>query len=525
MAFTTLPFLVFFAILFVLYYLPTWIPFLKGKGVQKWLILIANLVFYAWASPYFLIFLGASSLVVYGASLLFGRIDKKTEAACASLAREEKKRAKEKAGKKKKGILVLALLLVLLLLIVPKYASFFLENLNAVLGAFGVETNFKTSLILPLGLSFYTFQNIGYLVNVYWGKYPPQKNYFLYLTYISYFPHVLQGPLDEYEELFPALCEEHEFCREEAEKGLLRVLWGLFKKWAVATQIGLLISPYLSGEAEALGLTVVFCAVGYAVQMYADFSGYMDIAIGCSKLLGIPLAENFDAPYFSTGVAEYWRRWHITLGAWFRSYVYYPLMRSKGLSALRKRLKKHKYLASVLPTSLALALVWLCIGFWHGADWAYVLHGVYHGLFVISASVLEPLYSAYHKKFPKLTASVPYRIFCILRTFAIVCFGYLLFATGDVSLSFTLIGNLFAEGGAAQIAALFTGNESVFFSAGLGILLMLIVDVVYELTKKKEKKGLKSWQIYLLWILLGIAILLFGAYSEADASQFLYFRF
>ena len=525
MAFTTLPFLVFFAILFFLYYLPTWIPKLKGKGIQKWLILIANLVFYAWASPYFLIFLGASSLLVYGASLILSSIDKKAEAACAQAERDERKQVKADAQKKKRRILVLALVLVLLLLVVPKYASFLLENVNAILGAFHVETDFKVSLVLPLGLSFYTFQNVGYLVNVYWGKYPPQKNYFLYLTYVSFFPHVLQGPLDEYEDLFPALCEEHEFCREKAERGLLRVLWGLFKKWVVATQIGILLAPYLSGETEALGLTVVFCAVGYAVQMYADFSGYMDIAIGCSNMLGIPLAENFDAPYFSTGVAEYWRRWHITLGAWFRSYVYYPLMRSKGLSALRKHLKKHKYLASVLPTSLALIVVWLCIGFWHGADWAYVLHGVYHGLFVISASVLEPLYNAYHKKFPKLTASVPYRVFCILRTFVIVCFGYLLFATGDMAVSASLIGNLFSAGGAEQLAALFADNEYAVFSIALGSVILLIVDIVSELGKKREQKELKSVQIYLLWIALGIGILLFGAYSEADASQFLYFRF
>lgn len=516
MSFTTLNFLVFFAVVFWGYYL------IPKKWQWIWL-LIASFVFYAFSAWWALFYLAGTIALTYGGARWIDALEGKRKEAIKNCPKEEKSAVKKKFERKKRGVLAGVLVLLVGLLAFVKYTNFFLDIGFKLMGGEGESP--ALSLLVPIGLSFYLFQNIGYLIDVYRGQYEAEKNPFRFALAISYFPHLLQGPLDDYKAVSTALYASREFDDSLAVSGAKRAAWGFFKKLVIANQVASICNPIISAGGGYDGLSVITCMVLYAIELYADFSGYMDIAIGCSKLLGIPLAENFDAPYFSTGVAEYWRRWHITLGAWFRSYVYYPLMRSKGLSALRKRLKKHKYLASVLPTSLALALVWLCIGFWHGADWAYVLHGVYHGLFVISASVLEPLYSAYHKKFPKLTASVPYRIFCILRTFAIVCFGYLLFATGDVSLSFTLIGNLFAEGGAAQIAALFTGNESVFFSAGLGILLMLIVDVVYELTKKKEKKGLKSWQIYLLWILLGIAILLFGAYSEADASQFLYFRF
>ncbi|MGN1235449.1 MAG: MBOAT family O-acyltransferase, partial [Christensenellaceae bacterium] len=446
MAFTTIEFLIFFAVVLIGHVFLSSAPFTRGKGLQKWWILLSNLVFYGWADIVCLVVLVTLSLFVWGAG-----------------------RVMSGNAKKKRAALLIALFVLLSLLVVFKYG-------NALLRALTAEgENPALTILMPLGFSFYAFQNVSYLVDVAWGKYPAEKNFFKYLLYVTYFPHLLQGPLEGYDSM-SELFEEHSFSLQEAEKGVTRILFGVFKKFVIAVQLSIVLSPYLTGETPAKGWVVAFVAVGYAVELYADFSGYMDIAIGCSRMLGIPVAENFDAPYFSQSIAEYWRRWHITLGAWFRTYVYYPLMRSKALAALRKKLKKHKYFAKVLPATLALAVVWLLIGLWHGADVAYLVHGAYHGVFVISALWLEPVYQKLERRLPRIYQSLPAKLFRMARTFFLVCVGYLFFAPGNMTVTLSYFQNLFVSGG-EEFLLTWSEHAVALLSAGAGTLLLLVTDV------------------------------------------------
>ncbi len=528
MAFTTIDFLIFFCIVFLVYYALAYFPFTRGKGLQKWWLLIANLVFYAWASPLNLVFLCGSSLAVYLASLAIEKRERQLQADIAQADKAKKKELCAQALRSKRVYLTLAIVFAVGLLALLKYTNFVLSNVNAVAAWLGGELSLSVSWILPLGLSFYTFQNVGYLANVYWGKYPPQRNFFLYLLYISYFPHVLQGPLEEYEEMAPQIYAERTFDAPRAEKGLVRFLFGLFKKWVIASQLSVLLTPYISGESEAYGVIVVLIGIGYAIQLYADFSGYMDMAIGCSEMLGIRMAENFDTPYFSSSIAQYWRRWHISLGAWFRNYVFYPVLRSKGLTKLRKSLKKNKHLSSALPTAISLMVTWLLIGLWHGADWSYILHGAFYGIIITASTVLEPVYAAFEKKCGAVAKSKPFALFRVLRTFAIVCFGYLIFAPGDLSITAEWLSHLFTGADLAKeaLSTMWAEHDYGIVCALFGTLVLFAVDLYRALRKEKPALGMqRSLPRMAYCLLLIVAILFFGAYSEADASQFLYFQF
>lgn len=525
MTFTTLTFLIFFGIIFFGYYL---IP----KKYQWLWLLAASMVFYLWASPVCILYLLGTVTVTYVFARQISVAEEEKDAFLKNciLEKAEKNAYKAKVAKKKKRLLILGLVLLIGTLLVVKYTSFFLDNVNKLAGALGKETNFAVSILMPVGISFYIFQNIGYLVDVYRGNYLAERSYPKFLLYISYFPHIMQGPLDDYQKVSAELYAEHAFDAARAVRGVQRAAWGFFKKLVVANQILLIIEePLGTGGAGMEGLAVVFVVFLYAVQIYADFSGYMDIAIGCSQMLGIPVAENFDTPYFSKNVAEYWRRWHITLGAWIKNYVFYSILRSSWCMGIRKALKKNKYLASAVPTAIGLAITWLIIGFWHGASWSYVIHGIYHGGFIILGTLMEPLYDAFYRRFPGSKESRLFNAFRVVRTFCIVLVGYYLFAPGYISLSLGLFEQTFAGLGLHSIESFVYNNFRSLLVIGFGTLAILLADIYHlkpdRLPLRDRIAKAKPVSRYLLYIALLLVILFFGAYGDSNLNQFIYFQF
>lgn len=519
MSFITLTFLVFFAIVFWGYYL---IP----KKFQWMWLLAGSLVFYAFSTWWALFYLLGTIALTYGSAVWLDSIEGKRKLALKGVKdKEEKTKIKSKFEGKKKSVIFWSLFVLVGLLVVVKYTNFVLKNVTSL---FKLD-EFTLNIILPIGLSFYLFQSIGYLVDVYRGQYEAEKNFFKFALYVSYFPHVLQGPLDDYQSVSEALYASREFDYAKVVSGAKRAAWGFFKKMVIANQIAVITGGVISsGGAGADGLTIIFCMVLYSIELYADFSGYMDIAIGCSRMLGIEIAENFDSPYFSGSITEFWRRWHITLGTWFKNYVFYSILRSSWCTAIRKGLKKNKYLSNTVPTVLALVIVWLLIGGWHGAAWCFILYGIYHGFFVVMDSILSPVYDLFHKKCAKLCNSKIYQVFRVIRTFALVTLGYYIFA--PASLSFTkslLIGSTHFE---LWMFRDFCYENFREILVVLFAMIPLIYADVYALKKDRLPLGeviakKKTWVRWLVYILFLVAILFFRSYAYSSLDAFAYFKF
>ena len=416
MVFTTPEFIVFFAAVFVAYWA------LPSRG--RWgLLLAASWLFYAWASPYYLIFLGVTTGVTY----------------LAAVGMETKRIPRKWGG-------VGAAVVTIGMLVVFKYLEFLFANVNWLMGAVGVHASLPAvKLLLPIGLSFYVFQSLGYCIDVQREIVSAERNFFKRALFVSYFPQILQGPIGDYGRLAPQLFEKKTFDYEQAVYGIQRVAGGFFKKVMIANIIADRINPVWSAVGDYPGL-ICWSAilVLYAIQLYADFSGYMDIACGCSQMLGVRLDENFQCPYFAKSIADFWRRWHITLGAWFKNYVFYPLLRGGLLTKLRKRLKGRRKLANTVPTVLALFVVWFLIGLWHGADWSYVAYGLFHGSFIILAVVLAPVTDRFHARCPALVNSKGYALFQMARTFAIVTIGYAIFKPANLATTGEILRQMFS---------------------------------------------------------------------------------
>lgn len=293
----------------------------------------------------------------------------------------------------------------------------------------------------------------------------------------------------------------------------------------IADKIAPIITGVISGIDGYFGKNIIIAIVLYAIELYADFSGYMDIAIGCSKMLRIKITENFDSPYLSKSIAEYWRRWHMSLGAWFRDYVYYPLLRSKRAEKIRKYYKSsnNKYLANNMPTVFALAVLWLLIGFWHGSTWAFVLYGMYHGLIIIISTLLSPVYTKFYKKFPKFVKTKFYEIFQICRTFGLVLIGYFLFVTGDLNITAQMFKNLFMfNKNSISLRALTTFDFKI--SVLLGTIIILVLDI-FGYYKIDVYEKIRKLPIVLRWLIYASGVFIIFMLSTGEAQEFLYFKF
>lgn len=529
MVFTTLEFMIFMTAVFILYYA---VP----RNKQWCFLLLASYVFYAFASPLYLIFLFFTTAVTYLGSRVLDRNyinqDAYLKKEGKDLSKEGKKAYKTRMQRKQREIIVSVTVILLLMLGVFKYANFAYRNFSSLLGIFGVKTNDTAlNIILPVGLSFYIFQSLGYCIDVYREMVAAEYNFFRYALYVSFFPQLLQGPIGDYRRLAPQLFREHEFSYTNAKYGLQRVAWGFFKKLVIANHISLIIDGVWSSCESYNGfLFWMFVLILYSFQLYADFSGYMDIAVGCAQMLGITLDENFKNPYLSKSIAEFWRKWHITLGAWFKNYVFYPILRTDWCNGIRKKYKKtHPYISKTVPDVIALLIVWTLIGLWHGADWSYVVYGLFHGSFIILSVILEPVYIKIDERFPGRKTSKIYSLFQIARTFIIVTFGYAIFRPADLSVTGGILHQMFSGTGFHDLLYLGGYNFKEFIEIFIGMSALLFVDVWHynsdgQMLRDRISK-MSSFGRWLVYITLLLLIIIIGAYGKSELNQFAYFRF
>ncbi|SDB38494.1 D-alanyl-lipoteichoic acid acyltransferase DltB, MBOAT superfamily [Pseudobutyrivibrio sp. YE44] len=528
MSFTTLKFIIFFGIVFCCY-------FTFPKKYQRYILLVASYVFYAFTSVQAFLMLIAITLITYVGGLRIGKInDLESEYLKANtLEKDEKKKYKALQQKKRKRVITLVILLLLAILGFFKYSKFIFADVQWVLNLLNMGVHFKyESILLPAGLSFYIFQSMGYTIDVYRGMVEAEHDLSKYALYVAYFPHIMQGPLGDYSRLSPQLYGQHDFDRRSAVFGLQRVAWGFFKKLVIANSLQIAVDRAFNAYYTYEGIVWILVLFFYSIQMYADFSGYMDIANGCSQMMGITLDENFSTPYFSKNIAEYWRRWHISLGAWFRNYVFYSLLRSPWLDGIRKKYKKQKktYLSQTLPNVFALLITWLCIGMWHGAAWTYIAHGMFHGFFVIMDSAMSPVVTKWRKNHAKISDSVWFNGFRIVRTFIIVNIGYAMFRAQSLEVTGYVLKSIFSGVHKSVLGAFLFNHYYYIISAFIGGIVLLLVDIYHE--KHLELGGLRTvisqksapvrYAIYIMGI---VAIIFLGTYGDASLNSFAYFQF
>ena len=386
----------------------------------RWILLLtASYAYYAYCGMGALPFILLSTLSTWAGALLIGRIAEKNKAELkarkAELDAAGKKALKAAAKKRQRVIFWAVLLLNFCSLGVFKYVP-------PVANALGRPLN----LLLPLGISFYTFQSTGYLIDVYNGKYAPERNPAKFALFVSFFPQLIQGPIARHDQLAAQLTTPHRFDPDNISRGAALMLWGFFKKKVIADRALPLVTEVFANQGEYGGAVIVIAVLFYSLQQYADFSGGIDLVTGIAQLFGIQLAPNFKRPYFSTSLGDFWRRWHISLGAWMRDYVFYPFALTKPVAKLSKAAKARfgAEVGRALPAALGNILVFLLVGVWHGASMNYVLWGLYNGLILAASALLEPAYKRFGDMHERLVSSRGFYLFRVFRTFVIVNIGW-----------------------------------------------------------------------------------------------------
>lgn len=519
----SLGFLVFFAGLLLAYYL---VP----RGMQWPLLLGASLVFYLLsAKPYTIVYLFISVAVAFRAG---GYIDK-----AGQEIREKEKKGWDAAclRKKQKQAFIAAVSVNLALLAVLKYTNSLLGNLQSVFNLLGMNIQLGTvGWVASLGISFYTLQVVGYLADVYWGISRAQPNIFKLLLFTAYFPQIISGPISRYGQLEEQLYAQHRFDYCAVAFGAQRIMWGFFKKLVIAERIAPVVQAVYTPGAGQEGFLVTGATLLAAFQIYTDFSGNMDIVLGVSECFGIRLAENFNTPFFSRTLQEFWQRWHITLGSWLKDYVMFPLLKSRAFGRLGKWLKAHwgKKVAKLLPPMLAMLLLWLVNGVWHGAAWKYMAVVLWFWLAVAAGQVLAPVTGWLTRTLRINTESFSWHAFQSLRTLGAYAIGVLFFTAKGVGHALALLKSAVTV---FNPQMLFTYEFQALFNTDNDMYIMLagLVVLFFAEAYMQGGRSLRGWVAaqnlpfrWALYYVLLFVILIFGIYGPGySAAEFIYAGF
>ena len=491
----------------------------------RWLLLLAaSYGFYAVSGARALPFILLTTLSTWAGALGVGRIGERSREALragkGTLTPAEKKAMKAAAKGRQRVLLVLTLVLNFGVLAALKYSA-------PVLSLLGAQ---PLGWVLPLGISFYTFQSMGYLIDVYSGKTAAERNPLRFALFVSFFPQLIQGPIGRYDQLAPQLLEPHEFDLTGVERGLLLMLWGFFKKKVIADRALPLVSGVFDAPQGFGGAVTVLAVLAYSLQQYADFSGGIDLVTGIAELFGVRLAPNFRRPYFAVSLGDFWRRWHISLGAWMRDYVFYPFALTRPMRAL-SRLAKGRFgaeIARALPAALGNILVFLLVGLWHGATANYVLWGLYNGVILAVSALLEPAFRRFSERRAALVKSRGFHVLRVLRTFVIVNIGWYFDRCTRAAEAFSMLVRTALDWRGAQLTLPLLAELGVS-PRDLGILL-LSTALLFSVSLAQERGAqVRAWllsrPLALRWLLLLIFILfILGTLvtGAAGADSFMY---
>ena len=548
MVFTSFSFLAFLAVSVLIYYL---IPrhryrelLPSGKRISSQrhtgtlhargiVLLLISIAFYLFAGWQKLIFVLATALFAWLCSRWMASIyNQMNEEAAEVTDRKEKMALQARYRKRCRRVTTFAVVVILLVYVYCKYLPSLLSAANDLLTGLGHTAVRSWDVIVPLGLSYYTLSILGYLLDVYWRKQQHERNIFLFLLCVFYFPQILQGPIARYRELRKEFLQEPPFSFDQLCRGAQLMLWGFFKKLVIADRLNLFITGVIDSYQLHQGLTFWITALFSTFQLYADFSGCMDIAAGTSELFGIQIAKNFDHPFVSCSVAEWWRRWHITLCTWMKDYVYFPLAVSPRLIKISGKIKKrcNAKVAKAFVTVITVGVVWLLTGMWHGVKFCYLIWGAYYACILIVDTVFQP-----HHLTARLGIqgdSTAWRRFQMVRTTLLFSIGRLITVPDDFQISLDIFRSMFTK-----------FNPWIFwdkslYTAGLDranmILSLLLIVFLLLVEQSQIKNGpirdriakLKLPVRWIVWYAALAGLLILGIYGAGyDASSFVYMNF
>ena len=483
MLFNSLDFAIFLPIVFLLY----WFVAQKNVKLQNALIVVASYVFYGWWDWRFLSLIIFSTLVDY----LIGQ----------RLRTEDKQ-------SKRKVLLWISIIVNLGFLGFFKYYNFFLENFVDAFSLFGMQINANSlNIILPVGISFYTFQTLSYTIDVYRKKLEPTKDFMAFSAFVCFFPQLVAGPIERATNLLPQFYKKRTFEYHKAVDGMRQILWGLFKKVVIADNCAEFANQIFNNSADMSGSTLVIGAIFFTFQIYGDFSGYSDIAIGTSRLFGFDLKQNFATPYFSRDIAEFWRRWHISLSTWFRDYLYIPLGGSRGGTWMKVR------------NTFAIFLV---SGFWHGANWTFIIWGALNAIYFLPLLLTNNNRKnlgvvAEGKLLPSIRELV-----AMLTTFALTVFAWIFFRAENIIHAFSYIGGIFSK--SILEPPNFGGSKK-----SLMFLCVIILFIFIEWLGRRDKFAIENIFLYFnkAWrfIIYNIIIVIMIFFFTGEKQSFIYFQF
>jgi len=481
MIFNSIDFAIFLPIVFLLY----WFVTNKNLKVQNVLLLIASYIFYAWWDWRFLSLIVCSSLVDYFVGIGLSKTDEK---------------------RKRKLLLLTSIFVNLGFLGFFKYYNFFLENFVEAFSFLGHSINPQgLNIILPVGISFYTFQTLSYSIDIYKRKFEPTKDIIAFFAFVSFFPQLVAGPIERAANLLPQFYKKRTFKYDKAVDGMRQILWGLFKKIVIADNCAMYANDIFANYTHYSGSTLLLGVVFFAFQIYGDFSGYSDIAIGTSRLFGFNLKQNFAFPYFSRDIAEFWRRWHISLSTWFRDFVYIPLGGSRGGTYIKIR---------------NTFIIFVVSGFWHGANWTFLAWGFINAVYFLPLMLLNKNrvntdVVAQGKLLPNIK-----EIFQIGITFFITVIAWVFFRAENIGAAVDIISKIFSK-------SLFKIPIYDYRFSSLTVLLVILIFIIVEWLGREKEFAIANIfksNIFLRWIFYNI-IILGMIISFSKPQPFIYFQF
>jgi D-alanyl-lipoteichoic acid acyltransferase DltB (MBOAT superfamily) len=448
--------------------------------LQNAFIVVASYVFYGWWDWRFLLLIAFTSLCSWGSGILIG---------------------KAKTKKKAKTWMWFNIVLNLGILATFKYYDFFVTEFAQL---FHISTEgLLLKVILPVGISFYTFQALSYSIDVYRSKIEPTKDIVAFFAFISFFPQLVAGPIERATNLLPQFLKKREFNYDSAVDGMRQILWGLFKKIVVADNCAVYVDQVFSNYTNESGSTLLLAAIFFAFQLYCDFSGYSEIAIGTAKLFGVRLMRNFNNPYFATSFADYWKRNHISLTTWFMDYVYYPLIGNSD---------------KLWYWNLCMIITFLLSGMWHGAGWTFLLWGLYQGVFIVISMNVSKSRKKFEKKHGLKNNGI-WEVFTMGVTFMIVCVGLILFRAESIGVAWEYVKGI-CNGSLLSVPWLINRHYYI------PVLCSIIILVITEWIQRDCKHGLsiESYNVVIRWLLYGLIVLLI-VFEGGMPGPFVYFQF
>jgi D-alanyl-lipoteichoic acid acyltransferase DltB (MBOAT superfamily) len=496
MLFNTFDFAIFLPTVFIIY----WFLIKRNLKLQNFFLLSASYFFYGWWDWRFLSLLIFSSLVDFGVGL--GLLNQNNQT-------------------KRKILLFTSIIINLGILCFFKYFNFFIENFIAAFTLLGISIKGNTlNIILPVGISFYTFKTLSYTIDVYNKKLEPTKDLIAYLSFVSFFPQLLAGPIERAINLLPQLYSKRTFDYSKASDGLKQILWGLFKKVVIADNCAVYANTIFNNSTDYSGSTLFIGVLFFAFQVYCDFSGYSDMAIGIARLFGFDSMQNFAFPYFSSDIAEFWRRWHISLSNWLRDYIFLPLAYSSTRKVTRK-----KYLgirSDKIVYSYAVTVTFLLCGLWHGANWTFVVWGLIFSFYLMLANCskngVNNLYNflRMHKK------SRTRKIIDVFITFHLVLFTWVFFRAENVGHALSYISKIFST-------SIFTKPSFEGINNALVTIIIVLIFITIEWLGRERHYAISHFLLdknrFLRWGFYAFLIFLIGMFMQTEETPFIYFQF